>query len=179
MIAAAKDDLRPAGPDAINIAVRDVLSGLPSKKQAEGDAQSALLVYRIGLKDLPLDLLRLACVRAASTLEWRPPPAVLTRLVGEEFAERRRRLTRLEDAERNPPAPERVISDSERAEVIAGLAALKDTLDIRNRAAAAALAEREAAGPVKTPGGGSAAVVAAALAASRAKVSTSQPEDDA
>lgn len=168
MLEAARLDMEPAGPDAINSAVRDVLSGLAEKRMGSGDAKSQLLVYRIGLKEIPLDLLRLACVRATSVCEWRPKPKVLLDLIAEEFSERRRRLARLEEAHRRPPMPPHIISEAERAAVIDGLASLKEALDARNREEQNRL-DKLAATRAVAVGNGSRAVVAAALAASKKK----------
>lgn len=174
MLAAARLDLEPAGPEAINSAVRDVLSGLPSKKQGDGDAKSALLIYRIGLKELPVDVLRLACERATKVCEWRPPPATLLKLVDDEMAARRRRLTRLQHATDRPPMPERIISDAERQAVIDGFEALQADLDRRNREAAAKDQSQQHFSPMPRRAAGSTKdVVAAALAAAR----KSQPGD--
>lgn len=97
LLAAARAAAAPAGPSVINQAVA-MLAQLPSKAAGDDDAALSLQIYRIGLKELPRDLLALAVKRAASACKWRPTPRELLDLVADEFAERRRAFNRL-DAE--------------------------------------------------------------------------------
>ena len=93
----AQGALLPAGPDTINRAVA-FLSALPAPAMATADGKMALQLYRVGLKDIPRDLLALACETAAQTCRWRPSPAELRALVAGQLTERRTALRRLEKA---------------------------------------------------------------------------------
>lgn len=106
-IDAARARLEPAGPLVINKSVA-FLSALPSAAMGDGDARIALQLYRVGLKDVPHDLLSLACKRAAEECEWRPSPAVLRGLIKPELQARKAALARLEAAARMVP-PERQV----------------------------------------------------------------------
>lgn len=106
-IDAARVMLEPAGPAIINKSVA-FLSALPSAAMGDGDARIALQLYRVGLKDVPHDLLSLACKRAAEQCEWRPSPAVLRNLIKPELQARKAALARLEAAAAMVP-PERQI----------------------------------------------------------------------
>jgi hypothetical protein len=106
-IDAARAMLEPAGPAVINKSV-EFLAQLPAQAMNAADARMALHVYRVGLKDMPRDLLALACERAAATCEWRPSPAMLRKLVTAELGARKAALARLEAAARMVP-PERQI----------------------------------------------------------------------
>lgn len=106
-IDAARVMLEPAGPAIINKSAA-FLSALPSAAMGDDDARITLQLYRVGLKDVPHDLLSLACKRAAEECEWRPSPAVLRNLIKPELQARKAALARLEAAAAMAP-PERQI----------------------------------------------------------------------
>jgi hypothetical protein len=106
-IDAAAALLEPAGPKVINKAV-EFLAALPSQAMNDNDARMALQLYRIGLKDMPRDLLSLAAERAARTCHWRPTPAQLRELVQDELKGREKALSRLRAAARLAPPEHRI-----------------------------------------------------------------------
>jgi hypothetical protein len=125
----AEAEMIPAGPTVINQAV-EFLAALPSAAMSDDDARMSLQLYRIGLKDMPRDLLSIAVEKAAQKCRWRPTPAELREFVADEMAERQRRLTRLRGASGDkigrPGSAQ--ISDDERALVIEGMEQLKRDL---------------------------------------------------
>lgn len=75
-----------------------LLGGLPSQKGAGLEAKAALAIFRMGLEDVPADLLEKAVRTAAKTCTFRPSPAELRALIADDLTERRRRLARLREA---------------------------------------------------------------------------------
>ena len=91
---AATQALEPAGPEIINRAV-EFLAAMPSATLNAADAKMVLQLYRIGLKDMPRDLLSLAAERAVRSCKWRPSPAELRALVEDELTTRQSAAVRL------------------------------------------------------------------------------------
>lgn len=102
MLELAEAQARPASNAEIGKAAA-LLSGLPSRAQTEGEMQASMGIYRLGLDDVPAELLMIAVQRAAKVCTFRPTPSELRELIADEISERTCRLVRLRSAAGNAP----------------------------------------------------------------------------
>lgn len=117
-IEAAKTALLPAGPETINKAVA-FLAALPAPAMNAADGKMVLQLYRIGLKDMPRDLLAEACETASRECRWRPSPAELRAFVAGSLAERQKALRRLVAAKSiAPPEPKKEFEPFDTAAIL-------------------------------------------------------------
>lgn len=127
----ARRNLAPPSMSDIDRAI-SMIATLPAPKGTETDGEVLRATFHAGLSDIPADLLREAAILAIRNSRFRPSPAEMRGYVADKMAERRRRLHRLEAAERWQPEPEpEPLTPEQQAE----LDAILNHLGIRRSAA--------------------------------------------
>lgn len=97
LLSLAEAESRPAETGVV-MDWAGLLGGLPSQKSSGLDGANALVIFKLGMEDVPADLMEKAVRIAAKTCTFRPSPAELRALIADDLAERSLRLARLRKA---------------------------------------------------------------------------------